>query len=507
MIRRPAEPRAPGAQPETTAMPDAAQLPSRLIKAASPDLAKPRATAISYHYATRESRVSRGSVDHSSAGGSRSPRARSRELCPLLHHALLKEMRSICKHLRLDIKDDVRQLLQQKQEVRSEVKAKARDESWPLDRPTLPNAVDGDLEVEDFLPQPEVKGLGRFAWESREPSKNQQSPRKSSEELVFAQRTPAVPLEKSRYLSSVAAGSEPWVYDQLWAAGLTLRQGFVEAPGSRGPRFLYAAQLKVPKVDATGAPSGPEVCTELPKKKAGAVRLVLVSDTHERHAGLVLPACDAVLHCGDILACSRMATQRHAEAVLKDFGDWLRTADTGKCARFVIAGNHDFWIEELGKERVQELLGEEVQYLEFTSGSFEVSDGAGAKLVSVFGAPISAGKSMNRAFQHPQALEQLESTHLECCDIALTHGPLSSLVKRKAQPAIGQMLARLRPSLHVYGHIHGMYGRISRISEQLQGLSINASIMFSHGKLRGQRPENPPIVFDIMLPEKSENSV
>ena len=56
---------------------------------------------------------------------------------------------------------------------------------------------------------------------------------------------------------------------------------------------------------------------------------------------------------------------------------------------------------------------------------------------------------MNRAFQHPQALEQLESTHLECCDIALTHGPLSSLVKRKAQPAIGQMLARLRQGLSV----------------------------------------------------------
>lgn len=35
------------------------------------------------------------------------------------------------------------------------------------------------------------------------------------------------------------------------------------------------------QVDASsGAPSGPEVCTELPKKKAGTVRLVLVSDTH-----------------------------------------------------------------------------------------------------------------------------------------------------------------------------------------------------------------------------------
>ena len=35
----------------------------------------------------------------------------------------------------------------------------------------------------------------------------------------------------------------------------------------------------------------------------------LVSDTHERHAGLVLPPCDAVLHSGDVMACGSFATQ------------------------------------------------------------------------------------------------------------------------------------------------------------------------------------------------------
>ena len=143
---------------------------------------------------------------------------------------------------------------------------------------------------------------------------------------------------------------------------------------------------------------------ELPPKKPGTVRLVLVSDTHERHAGILLPACDAVLHSGDILASSRWAPQAHAEDVLKDVGDWLRSADCS--SRFVIAGNHDYWIEHLGREAVQKLLGEGVQYLEFSSGSFRARlDPASSSEVdvSVFGAPVSAGKSpgsMSLIFLH-----------------------------------------------------------------------------------------------------------
>lgn len=41
------------------------------------------------------------------------------------------------------------------------------------------------------------------------------------------------------------------------------------------------------------------------------------------------------------------ATRQHAEQVLKDFGDWLRSAECAR--RFVIAGNHDFWLEETAR--------------------------------------------------------------------------------------------------------------------------------------------------------------
>lgn len=37
----------------------------------------------------------------------------------------------------------------------------------------------------------------------------------------------------------------------------------------------------------------------------------------------------------------------HAEQTLRDFGAWLRSAPVGSGGkRFVIAGNHDFWLED-----------------------------------------------------------------------------------------------------------------------------------------------------------------
>lgn len=151
-----------------------------------------------------------------------------------------------------------------------------------------------------------------------------------------------------------------------------------------------------------------------------------------------------------------------------------------------------------------------VQHLEFSSGSFTVELDASSESqveVSVFGAPVSAGSSPNRAFQHAEALQQLETSLPNKSDILMTHGPLLS-GSRKGLPAIAKVLERLQPSLHVCGHLHWRWGAIVLMSEQVQatGVSINASIMRSLGKLQGQRPLNAPIVCDLQLPDKLPKS-
>lgn len=290
-----------------------------------------------------------------------------------------------------------------------------------------------------------------------------------------------------------------WIYDLGWSALLALRQGPKEALGARKNGFLYMKVLPgcEPRLLANS------IVSELPGKAPGVVRLVLVSDTHERHAGLVLPPCDAVLHSGDVMACGGFATRGHAEKTLRDFGAWLRSCPVTSKKRFVIAGNHDFWLEEFGPEKARELLGEGVEYLEFSTGSFEADVGAPGspeiRQVKVYGAPLSAGKSFNRAFQQPEALKRLENVaHVE---IVLTHGPLSSSMWTHEELAKG--LVALDPMLHVCGHVHGLYGQARATSRYIPGtagMSINASMMKSFGKLVGQRVRNLPVVCDLQLP-------
>ena len=52
-------------------------------------------------------------------------------------------------------------------------------------------------------------------------------------------------------------------------------------------------------------------------------------------------------------------------------------------------------------------------------------DPSGARVITVFGAPVSAGKSFNKAFQHSDAQRRLVEVEGKA-EIVLTHGPLSS---------------------------------------------------------------------------------
>ena len=52
----------------------------------------------------------------------------------------------------------------------------------------------------------------------------------------------------------------------------------------------------------------------LPPLQAGRVRVVCVSDTHERHDSVQLPAGDVLVHCGDAMAISRHFSRLHSIA-------------------------------------------------------------------------------------------------------------------------------------------------------------------------------------------------
>jgi predicted phosphodiesterase len=76
------------------------------------------------------------------------------------------------------------------------------------------------------------------------------------------------------------------------------------------------------------------------------LRVVVISDTHNRHEALVMPPGDLLLHCGDL-------TLSGTEAEIVAVDRWFAALPHKKIV--VIAGNHDFLFQQ-DRQKAQALL-------------------------------------------------------------------------------------------------------------------------------------------------------
>jgi Icc-related predicted phosphoesterase len=213
---------------------------------------------------------------------------------------------------------------------------------------------------------------------------------------------------------------------------------------------------------------------DLPKD-AEAARIVCVSDTHERHKLIDVPAGDVLIHTGDMLTINRHFSESFSITKLQSVAEWMHQQPHP--TKIIIAGNHDHAVEHFGKERIREV---------FSGCTYLEDDGTAAEGLRVWGSPYSRGTSKNTAFQSAPR-ERLAKMRAGL-DILLTHGPLPRAV-----------LGQLQPRLHVCGHIHGRYGVSVLNHEETNALDgngktmcVNASIM--DGKYH---PTHSPVVIDV----------
>ena len=66
------------------------------------------------------------------------------------------------------------------------------------------------------------------------------------------------------------------------------------------------------------------------------MRIVAISDTHNRHQSLVLPEGDMLIHAGDV-------SSQGKQSQVEDFLKWFSKQDFKY--KIFIAGNHDFFFE------------------------------------------------------------------------------------------------------------------------------------------------------------------
>jgi predicted phosphodiesterase len=214
------------------------------------------------------------------------------------------------------------------------------------------------------------------------------------------------------------------------------------------------------------------------------VRIVCLSDTHDRHENIIVPDGDVLIHAGDL-------TMSGDRANIVDAVAWLSMQPHKRI--IVTPGNHDFGFERI--PTLSKWLQSRFPRVEVLIDQETVLDG-----LRVFGSPYQPW-FYDWAFNFKRGeggLIEAEKKWALIPDdtaILITHGPVFGILDRTSTgeragcPVLKARIENL-PSLrlHVCGHIHEAYG------SQKTGkvMYVNASSC-DHNYV----PSQNPIVVDI----------
>jgi predicted phosphohydrolase len=202
------------------------------------------------------------------------------------------------------------------------------------------------------------------------------------------------------------------------------------------------------------------------------MRIVCLSDTHELHRELVVPLGDMLLHAGDFTFFSKRPS------MIDDFNDWL--GELPHRHKFVIYGNHEF-----GSELDPGLRAR------LSNAVVLVNETAKIDGVAIWGSPVTPMEGGAFALSCSEDRARLYSQIPPDTQILLTHTPPFGVLDGEAHAGCRELrtaVIRIRPRLHVFGHIHDGYGtRATRHT-----MFVNAALLGEYGSLDKQ-----PIVLEL----------
>lgn len=207
------------------------------------------------------------------------------------------------------------------------------------------------------------------------------------------------------------------------------------------------------------------------------MRLVIVSDTHDRHSEIVVPDGDVLIHAGDMTMSGDLEE-------IEEVGCWLKNLPHRD--KIIIAGNHD-WAFQLTPAAARRALGDRIIYLQ-DSGT--IIDG-----VNFWGSPWQPW-FYDWAFNLHPGIELAEKWALipSSTDVLITHGPPKNVLDQNPRgdrvgcADLAKRLRDLHVKVHAFGHIHQSSGIYNH-----DGVTyVNACICDE-----AYNPANPPRVVDI----------
>lgn len=210
-------------------------------------------------------------------------------------------------------------------------------------------------------------------------------------------------------------------------------------------------------------------------------RIHCISDTHNQHKKIFLPGGDILIHAGD-------ATGRGQSGEIEPFLKWYGSQDY--TYKIFVAGNHD-WGFEREPERYQEMCKKYgVIYLE--DSGITIQDFDTGEDIKIWGSPVQPefcnwafNRSITPTALHPDDYDPYHSYGYKVhpyikphwdkipddTDILITHGPPEGILDGVQNffhdpndmtsvgcPHLREAVRRVKPKLHVFGHIHDQSG-------------------------------------------------
>lgn len=200
------------------------------------------------------------------------------------------------------------------------------------------------------------------------------------------------------------------------------------------------------------------------------LKLVLLSDTHTMHDKINVPAGDVLIHAGDMALDGRLSE-------VQDTLNWLNNQPHPYVV--AIAGNHDFALER--PRHRQDIDFGRVIYLENSSVNIKGKNFWGSPVTPWF---YNWAFNVHRGAPIRRYWDEIPDAGL--IDVLITHGPPLGILDQAHPGGDSRMVAtdhlgceelaeRIKisqPLVHVFGHIHGSYGKFENSTTKFFNASV-----------------------------------
>jgi Icc-related predicted phosphoesterase len=212
-------------------------------------------------------------------------------------------------------------------------------------------------------------------------------------------------------------------------------------------------------------------------------KVVLAADTHMLHGRVKWPEGDILVHAGDM-------TSYGSSGELEEFVGWLEQAPYERVV--VIAGNHDR-VFTRDNSRARKIL---------ESGKTTYLEDSGCEIdgIRFYGTPWTFNDAYDDehwAFgqrSEPGLQKKWEMIPRDV-DVLVTHSPPINILDRTwskenvgSPSLLAEIAGRIKPRVHVFGHIHEAYGTAQRDGTTF----VNACLCN-----QDYEPANNPVVVEI----------